>query len=300
MAAPQLNPFHKNTSNSIESESSPILSGIPKYDEKIFPLLKQGQDPFNWWAALNAPYWYPQHGLWHSWNKYILPLTLGEALVEHANKTALSWIWFAVSVYAFYHIGKTANRDFYNLVEHNPQTNLNSKSGFMGLFLTLFIYLGTLGALGDLSSDKFTAINPMSRIEQIESLENDNTNTQANHSNDTAVEVKKESHSSENPTQNQFSTPPANPPSALPSNPPSAPSTPQVGDSIQMNCIYWGISSVQDRKVITLKDNKTKTLWYATFNESHLPEIQSWKVGEEKNINCRVTLSGTIQYCHWE
>lgn len=40
------------------------------YEEKVFPLVKEGKDRFNWWAGLLGFYWFPYKGLWKEWLIY--------------------------------------------------------------------------------------------------------------------------------------------------------------------------------------------------------------------------------------
>ena len=46
------------------------------YEEKIFPLTKEGKDKFNWWAGLLGFYWFPYKGLWKEWLIYEIVLSL--------------------------------------------------------------------------------------------------------------------------------------------------------------------------------------------------------------------------------
>ncbi len=40
------------------------------YEEKVFPLVDQQKDKFNWWAAFLGFYWFPYKGLWKMWLIY--------------------------------------------------------------------------------------------------------------------------------------------------------------------------------------------------------------------------------------
>ncbi len=46
------------------------------YEEKIFPLTKEGKDKFNWWAGLLGFYWFPYKGLWKEWLIYEIILSI--------------------------------------------------------------------------------------------------------------------------------------------------------------------------------------------------------------------------------
>lgn len=116
------------------------------YEKKVFPLLRAGQNKFNWIAAFFSTFWFAYKGLWRTWFVYLVPfafLTSILALVFEGQPLASSSVTFGVNITMIVTMGFIANRKYFERFESGNVTSKgNVFAGFGGVLLfTIFVYL---------------------------------------------------------------------------------------------------------------------------------------------------------------
>lgn len=126
----------------------PRLSGIPHYDQNIFPRVNKGEVPFNLWAALFPVWWIAYKGMWAKWFTWMMPAVVAHLIIVLAGYQLLAFLLFLAVGIAF---GFHANLYYYHHCQIADDKGSRFLLGVGGLFLSLGTSLFTLFSVANLA-----------------------------------------------------------------------------------------------------------------------------------------------------
>lgn len=229
------------------SDEQTVLSGIPHYDNEVFPKIKKGEKVFNWYAGMFSIFWLPYKGLWLPYAKWIIPYYFGIAFLQALN---LKSVIIGASIALVFGVGRVANKLYYEHCKRHSKTTSN-------------IGLGVVGVIAGLLLSLFAGNFATSFVASFKSSYNKSATTQtsaAQASND--AKIYQQSSLAVMDGENA------------------------IGNRLKFAGMYLGIQTIEDTPVMLISDTQGGVQWWMTFSEQHKASIAQMRVGSAYTFDC--------------
>lgn len=231
------------------------LSGLPKYDDDVFPRIEKGEKVFNWYAGLFSVYWFAYKGMWTEWFVYCISYLLAYSVAEALH---LNVLMIGMSIGFIGLVGRTANKKYLNHLKgglHKKDNIGFGIGGFVGYMVIAVFAANFIGAFMPAFTKSFRQAAKQSQT---------NSSSQRNIASDSRPDY----------TQSSMAIMDGNQ---------------AVGKSLQFNGMFIGVQTIQDTPVLLVSDIQAGTQWWITISEAHRNSLAQMKVGASYRFECIIS-----------